>query len=31
MEKLKDQNVRIMGTVLNKRRFDLPRFLYERL
>jgi Mrp family chromosome partitioning ATPase len=31
MEKLRDQNVRIMGTVLNKRRFDLPRFLYKRL
>lgn len=28
---LREQNVNVLGTVLNKRRFDLPKVVYERV
>ena len=31
LRELRNQRVTILGTVLNKRTFDLPRFLYEKL
>jgi len=31
LEKMKSQNVNVLGTVLNKRSFQLPGFLYRRL
>jgi Mrp family chromosome partitioning ATPase len=31
LQALRDQKVHLLGTVLNKRRFDLPKVIYDRL
>ena len=31
IEQLRDQGVHVLGTVLNKRAFDIPNFIYKRL
>jgi Mrp family chromosome partitioning ATPase len=31
LQSLRDHKVHVLGTVLNKRRFDLPKVIYDRL